>query len=233
MNAISILLLAGCAFLSGCVVETPIGPTRHETRTIERDTAETARVDLQMGAGELRVEGGAAPLMLAEFNYNIPAWKPEVRYHSFAGRADLSIRQPAGAGHIGDAKYDWDLRLNDDIATDFLLHFGAGEAHLDMGSLNLRSLEVEMGVGKIHIDLRGTPKHDYNVRIRGGIGEATINLPANAGIYAKAEGGLGEIQARGLRQADRHWVNEWYDSNRPQVRVDISGGIGQINLIAE
>ncbi|HEY7389294.1 MAG TPA: toast rack family protein [Bryobacteraceae bacterium] len=233
MNAKSILLPAVCACLSGCVVENASGPIRHETRTIERDTAENARMELRMGAGELRVEGGAAPLMQADFNYNVPAWKPEISYHSFAGRADLSIRQPAGAGHIGNAKYDWDLRLNNDIPTDFVLHFGAGEAHLDLGSLNLRSVEVEMGVGEIHVDLRGMPKHDYNVRIRGGIGEATVNLPANAGIYAKAEGGLGEIQVRGLRQENGRWLNEWYDSDRPQIRVDVRGGIGQINLIAE
>jgi hypothetical protein len=233
MNAKSVVLLAACVFSSGCVVETPSGPARHESRTIERDTAETARVDLQMGAGELRVGGGAAPFLQADFNYNVPAWKPEIRYHSFAGRADLSIRQPAGGTHIGKAKYDWDLRLNNDIPTDFLLHFGAGDAHLDLGSLNLRSVEVEMGVGEIHMDLRGMPTHDYNVRIRGGIGEATINLPANAGISAKAEGGLGGIQARGLRQQNGRWLNQWYDSNRPQIRVDVSGGIGQINLIAE
>jgi hypothetical protein len=233
MNAKSVLLLAACVFSSGCVVETASGPVRHETRTIERDTAETARVDLQMGAGELRVDGGAAPFLQADFNYNVPVWKPEIHYHSFAGRADLSIRQPAGGGHIGNAKYDWDLRLNNDMPTDFLLHFGAGDAHLDLGSLNLRSVEVEMGVGEIHMDLRGMPKHDYNVRIRGGIGEATINLPANAGISAKAEGGLGGIQVRGLRQESGRWLNQWYDSDRPQIRVDVSGGIGQINLIAE
>jgi hypothetical protein len=233
MNTRTILLVAGCLALSGCEMETANGPARQETRTIERDSAETARVELQMGAGELRVEGGAAAFAQADFNYNVPAWKPEIRYHSFAGRADLSIRQPAGTGHIGNAKYDWDLRLNNDMPTDLTLHFGAGEAHLDLGSLNLRSVEVEMGVGEIHLDLRGMPKQDYSVRVRGGIGEATINLPANVGIYAKAEGGLGGINAQGLRQQDRHWVNEWYQSDRPQVRVDVSGGIGQINLIAE
>jgi hypothetical protein len=233
MNAKLVVLFAACVCLGGCVVESASGPVRHETRTFERDTAETARVDLQMGAGELRVDGGASPLLQADFNYNVPAWKPEIRYHSFAGRADLSIRQPAGGAHIGNSKYDWDLRLNNDIPTDFLLHFGAGEAHLDLGSLSLRSVEVEMGVGEIHLDLRGMPKQDYNVRIRGGIGEATVNLPANAGIYAKAEGGLGEIKVQGLRQENGRWLNEWYDSDRPQIRVDVSGGIGQINLIAE
>jgi hypothetical protein len=28
-------------------------------------------------------------------------------------------------------------------------------------------------------------------------------------------------------------VNEWYDSARPQVRIEVEGGIGQIDLIAE
>src|ERR1039458_5551387 len=34
-----------------------------------------------------------------------------------------------------------------------------------------------MGVGELHMDLRGKPKHDYDVRIHGGVGEATIHLP--------------------------------------------------------
>src|SRR3569832_983961 len=44
---------------------------------------------------------------------------------------------------------------------------GAGESHLDLGSLALRRVEVEMGVGEVQMDLRGNPKHDYEVRIRG------------------------------------------------------------------
>ena len=119
---------------------------------------------------------------------------------------------------MGNAKYDWDLRLNNEIPIDLLLHFGAGKARLDLGSLNMRSIEVEMGVGEIEMDLRGTSKRDYSVRIRGGIGEATVYLPANVGVYAKAEGGLGEIKVRGLRRENQHWVNDWYDSAKPQVR---------------
>jgi hypothetical protein len=226
-----VLLAAAC--WTGCVVETARGPVRRESRVIPRDTSETARVDLRMGAGELRVNGGAEGLMEATFNYNVIAWKPEVRYRSFAGRADLMIRQPEGFQGLGSSKYDWDLRLNNEIPMDLLVHFGAGEARLNLGSLNLRSLQVDMGVGEINLDLRGAPKRDYDVRIRGGVGEATAYLPANAGIYAMAEGGIGEIKVRGLRQEGRHWVNEQYGTARTQIRVDVRGGIGAINLIAE
>jgi N-terminal domain of toast_rack, DUF2154 len=233
MTSTSILALAASVVFSGCAIQTVSGPVRHEARTIDLDTSETARVDLQMGAGELRVDGGAQGLADVDFNYNVPAWKPAIRYHSFAGRADLSIRQPGGGGHMGNTKYDWDLRLNNEIPIDLLVRFGAGEARLNLGSLNLRSIEVEMGVGEIRMDLRGAPKRDYSVRIRGGIGEATVYLPTNTGIYAKAQGGLGEIKVRGLRRESQHWVNDWYESAKPQVRIEVEGGIGQINLIAE
>jgi hypothetical protein len=225
------VLLAAC--FGGCVVDTVSGPLRRENRVIPRDTSETARVDLRMGAGELRVNGGAGDLMDAVFNYNVSAWKPEVRYRSFAGRADLSVRQPEGSRHFGNSKYDWDLRLNDEIPMDVLVHFGAGEARLNLGSLNLRSLEVDMGVGEINLDLRGTPRRDYEVRIRGGIGQATIHLPPDAGIYAIAQGGIGEIKMRGLRQEGRHWVNDLYGSSKTQIRLDVRGGIGEINVLAE
>jgi hypothetical protein len=227
-----VVLLAGACF-AGCVVETARGPVRRETRVIPRDTSETARVDIRMGAGELRVTGGADGLMEAAFNYNVPGWKPLVRYRSFAGRADLTVRQPEGFRHVGNSKYDWDLRLNNEIPMDLLVHFGAGEARLNLGSLNLRGLQVDMGVGQINLDLRGAPRRDYEVRIRGGIGEATVYLPADAGIYAIAEGGIGDIKVRGLRQEGRHWVNDLYGNSKTQIRVDVHGGIGAINLLAE
>jgi len=226
-----VLVVAAC--LAGCVVDAVSGPARRENRVIPRDTSETARVDLRMGAGELRVNGGAEDLMNAVFNYNVSAWRPEVRYRSFAGRADLTVRQPEGSRHFGNSKYDWDLRLNDEIPMDLLVHFGAGEARLNLGSLNLRSIQVDMGVGEINLDLRGTPRQDYEVRIRGGVGEATVRLPPDAGLYAIAQGGIGDIKVRGLRQEGRHWVNDLYGSAKTQIRVDVRGGVGAINLFAE
>ena len=61
-----------------------------------------------------------------------------------------------------------------------------------------------MGVGELKMDLRGTPKHDYNVDIRGGVGEATVHLPRDIGVYATGSGGIGEIHLKG---GDRVWLS--------------------------
>jgi len=220
---------------SSCMINTtPAGPMQTDSRSIPRDASESARVDLRMGAGELRMGGGAPELMRADFRYNVASWKPEVRYSSAAGRANLTIEQP-DSGHtgLGNTRNEWDLRLNDEIPADIMVRFGAGEARLSLGSLSLRSIEIEIGAGELDLDLRGTPRRDYDVRIRGGAGEATVHLPPNVGVYARAEGGLGEIQVRGLRREGQHWVSEGYDSAKVQIHLDVRGGVGQINLLAE
>jgi hypothetical protein len=227
-------LLAAALCLSSCVIYTATGPERHDSRTIELDASERVRVDLNMGAGNLIIGGGARKLLNAGFTYNVPSWRPEVRYSSTGTHGDLTIRQP-GQGHaqIGHSRYEWDLTLNDGVPMDLSLHFGAGEARLDLGSLSLRSVEVHMGVGKLDMDLRGNPKHNYDVSIRGGIGEATVRLPAGVGIYAEGSGGIGEIRTQGLRREGGHWVNDAYQDSKVRIHVDVHGGIGEIRLIGD
>jgi hypothetical protein len=227
-------LLAGTLCLSSCVIEMSTGPMRTESREFDREGVERLRVELRMGAGELKVRGGAQKLARADFRYNVESWKPTVRYHSTGGSGDLSIEQPgSNHSHIGNTTYAWDLQLADDVPVDLTAHFGAGDARMDVGALNLRRIEVQMGVGELRMDLRGKPKHDYNVRISGGVGEATIYLPAGVGVYASGRGGIGEIKTQGLRRQGDHWVNDAYNDATVRIHVDVEGGIGQINLIAD
>ena len=227
-------LLGAALCLSSCVIDTASGTVRHESRSIERDASKRVRVDLNMGAGNLIVGGGAQKLLHADFSYNVASWRPEVRYSSTGTHGDLTIRQP-GQDHvqIGNNRYQWDLGLNDDVPMDLSLDFGAGNARLDLGSLSLRSVEVHMGVGKLEMDRRGNPKRSYDVSVHGGIGEATVRLPAGVGVYAEGSGGIGEIKTQGLRREGGHWVNDAYEDAKVRIHLDIHGGIGEIRLIGE
>jgi len=217
--------------LAGCNIQhEPAGPTQYETRTVDRDDAKAVNVHLTMGAGQMKVGSGTGKLMQAYFTYNVPSWKPEMRYSA----GDLTVEQPSSHGaHLGPQKYEWDLRFAQDIPLNFHVNFGAGEAQLDLGSLTLQNVDVDMGVGQLKLDLRGAPKHDYNVNINGGVGEATVRLSADVGIYAEASGGIGEVTARGLAKRGDHWVTDAYEQPGPKIRITVHGGIGQINLVAE
>jgi N-terminal domain of toast_rack, DUF2154 len=228
------LLVSPALLFSGCVVETA-GPTQHDFRVFELDKSETLRVNLKMGAGHVKVaSGGTQNLARADFTYNIPSWKPYVRYSSMAGHGDLTIEQPgSGHSHVGANRYEWDLRLNREVPVDLRVNFGAGEADLDVGGLALKSVEIDMGVGHLNLNLRGEPKHSYDVRIRGGVGEATVRLPSDVGISAQAEGGIGEINATGLRREGHHYFNDAYEHSKVTIHLDIRGGVGAIRLISD
>jgi len=228
-----LMLLASALTLTGCVIHTEhAGPTLHKSETFDLDKkADVVRAYLKMGAGTLRVSGGVSDkLARADFDYNVPSWQPEVDYNE----GTLRITQPNGSGtHIGDTKNEWDVRLNRDVPVELHVTTGAGESHLDLGTLSLRRVEVEMGVGEVQMDLRGNPKHDYEVRIRGGVGEATVHLPADVGIYAEARGGIGEISAQGMHHDGNAYFNDQYKKSPITVRLDVQGGIGSIKLISD
>jgi hypothetical protein len=81
-----LVLAAGCA---------RAGELRTERRSVELEGAESIRTDLSVSTGDIMVGGGAENLMDATFTYNVPQWKPEVRYGGLAEQRELTVKQPA------------------------------------------------------------------------------------------------------------------------------------------
>jgi len=225
-----ILLAVGIAVLTGCGNNVRLGPMEHETKVLDLDKSEMTRADIKIGAGELRLGGGSAKLMEGDFDYNDPGSKPQVDYHSTGVRSDIEIH-PSGTVQHGKSK--WDIRFNDSVGMDLVVKMGAGEAHLNLGNLNLRSVVFDLGAGEVDADLRGSPKRSYDVQINGGVGQATIHLPKSVGISATAIGGIGEINVSGLEKRNDRWINPGHENDPVTIRLDVKGGVGQIDLVAE
>lgn len=210
------------------------GELLETTESIEMGKADMVQVDLRMGAGELQVEGGAGKLMEGDFAYNVAAWKPEVRYEESGFRGRLTVNQGKGTATLGEMQNRWTVRLSNRAAIDLGVHCGAGESRLDLRGLNLRSVNVKMGAGQVEMDLRGEYAKDVDVNVEGGVGEATIRVPKGVPVEAVAKGGLGEIRVEGLRRGeDGRWVSEAKGRDKAGIRLNVRGGIGQINIRAE
>ena len=232
MNAKWVGVFIGSVACASCGMH-PAGPMQHDTSNIERDKSERVHVTLDMGGGDFKVDSGTDKLVSADFNYNVPDWKPEVQFTSSGGKGELSIRQP-NSHHVnmgGNQTNNWDVRLNKDVPMDMTIHIGAGDANLKLGDLTLRGLDLEMGAGDLDVDLRGSPKMSYDVRMRGGVGDATVHLPGGVGIDATATGGIGDIEAPGLHVDGHHYTNDALGKSNVTIHLDITGGVGSIKLI--
>jgi hypothetical protein len=234
MSLRCLLLTPGFLLLTACTVEHTAGPDQYDSKTVDAEGAQSAHVELHMGAGDLRITDGAQQLARADFTYNVPTWKPEVTYTKAGTRGDLRIEQPKGSNvHLGNTRYRWEVQLSNKIPLELEVHFGAGQARLDIGSLQLQKVDLHMGVGQIDMDLRGKPKRSYDVTINGGVGAATVRVSADTAVYAEAHGGIGSINVRGLRKMGDHWESESFAGGTNRIKIEAHGGIGEIKIIAD
>jgi hypothetical protein len=235
---LSIVMMAATAVLAGACGTQPggtqqdVGKMQEESKSIDLKNAQSARAELKMGAGELHITGGADQLMEADFSYNVSDWKPKVNYDVSGDTGELTVEQGSGEGvNLGaDARNEWDISLNDEVPTDLVVQMGAGESDLDLDSLALTGVDLQMGAGKTTVDLTGDYAQSFDASIQGGVGEATVLLPSEVGVKAKAEGGLGKINAEGLQKVGDSYVNDAYGESDVNLSVDVKGGVGQINL---
>lgn len=230
--AVAVALFAGACGTQPGGTQQQVGKMQSESKSVDPKNAQSARAQLKMGAGELHLTGGADQLMEGEFSYNVSEWKPKVSYDVSGEEGELVVKQGSaeGAGLSGDARNEWDISLNDEVPTDLVVQMGAGESNLDLDNLALTGLKLQMGAGKTTVDLTGDYAQNFDASIQGGVGEATVLLPSEVGVKAKAEGGLGKINAEGLKRVGNSYVNDVYGESDINLSVEVQGGIGQINL---
>ena len=229
MIAATVVLAGACGTQGGGTQQ--VGKMQRDSKSIDPKDAKSARVQLKMGAGELTLTGGADQLMEADFSYNVADWKPKVSYDVSGEKGELVVKQGGTSGGLGgDARNEWDISLNDEMPTDLAVRLGAGESDLDLDSLTLTGVDLQMGAGATTVDLTGDYARDFDASIEGGVGEATVLLPSEIGVKAKAEGGIGAINAKGLKKVDGSYVNDAYGESDTNLSVVVKGGVGAINL---
>jgi hypothetical protein len=230
-------LLVGAVLLIsvvGCYVPSPkLGKTASLQEKVELAGAESVSISVTLGVGKLRLAGGADSLLDARFEYNIPDWKPVVSYNVEDGQGRLIVEQPSrvvGATWPGNVKYDWDLKLNSAVPLELEIDMGVGKSEVDLRGLNLRRFSLEAGVGEGTVDLSGPRPSDLDATIKAGVGKLTLVLPADVGVRVKAQAGLGHVNADGLKADGDAWVNETWGKTRTSVRVEVQGGIGEVEM---
>ena len=225
--------IAAAMFLGACGPQrVEVGELRTQTRSVDAEDAESVRANLRIALGELNVSGGADELMEADFAYNVSAWEPRVNYELGGDTGELNVEQQGlGEGIPNrDVRNEWDLRLNDDIPMDLAVQMGGGVGNLDLDSLILTGLNLDMGAGATMVDLTGDWERDLSAVVRGGAGEVTLLLPSQTGVRVNAGTRLGRVNAEGLRKEGEAFVNGAYGDSDTTLEVDVSGGVGQINL---
>jgi len=229
-----VLMLVGALLLAGCGSRARVGALQTESQSVEMGDAKAVRVELNLGAGDLKVTGGAKKLLEADFTYNVAKLKPVVEYTD----GTLVVRQPDVSGlpvlrDIADYRNEWDLRLNDEVPIDLSVDVGGGTSDLQLTGLSLTGLNVSLGAGKSTVDLSGEWTRDLDVSIDTGAADINVRLPRDVGVRVEVERGASIVEASGLTQDGNVYTNAAYGASAVTLQVNMEAGIGRINLEVE
>ncbi len=216
-----IAAVAAALFLGACGPQrVEVGELQTESRSIDPENVDSVRANLRIGLGELNLTGGADSLMEADFAYNVTAWRPGVSYEVAGDTGELNVEQRGlGEGIPGpDVRNEWDLRLNDAMPIDLGVQVGGGVSDLDLDSLNLTGLNLDVGAGATTVDLTGDWDRDLSAAVRGGAGQLTLLLPSQTGVRVNAGTRLGRVNADGLRKQGEAYVIDSYGDSEVGMR---------------
>jgi hypothetical protein len=227
-------LPVGALLLAGCFSRARVGELRTEAESVELGDAAAVRVEIDFGAGDLELAGGAENLLEADFTYNVAELKPEVTYTD----GSLVVRQPPTDGlpvlqGITDFRNEWDLRLYDEVPMDLNVKMGAGTSDLQLAGLSLTGLDLSLGAGQYTIDLTGDWAQDLDVIIDAGATDLSLRLPGQVGVRVEIEDGPHTVDASGLTQAEEVYTNAAYGVAEVTLRVELDAGPGRIRLEVE
>ena len=220
--------------LAGCSSQARVGVLRTESQSVELGDAKSVRVEINFGAGDLKLTGGAEKLLEADFTYNVARLKPVVEYTD----GTLVVRQPDVKGlpvlrDIEDFRNEWGLRLYDKVPMDLSVDVGGGTSDLQLTGLSLTGLNVSLGAGKSTVDLSGEWTRDLDVSIDTGAADINVRLPRDVGVRVEVERGASIVEASGLTQDGNVYTNAAYGASAVTLQVNMEAGIGRINLEVE
>jgi hypothetical protein len=226
-----VVVLLGALLLSSCGSRARVGELRSESQSVELGGAKSVNVDINMGAGNLTVTGGAEKLLQADFTYNVAKLKPEMEYTN----GTLVVQQPEADGlpilqGIKDFRNEWSLQLNSGVPMKLKVNMGAGNSDLQLAGLSLTRSDLILGAGKSTVDLNDKWTRDLDVTIDGGATDLSLRLPKDVGVRVNVGSGPHTIEAPDLKQEGNIYTNDAYGMSGVTLHIDLHSGIGLIHL---
>ena len=203
---------------------------------------EVMEVNVEMGAGELNLAGGASGLLEGTIRYNVAEWEPTLT--NTGGTLTLSQGDLSDDGinvslPNDDVINTWDLKLGD-VPMRLDIKAGAYKGDLALGGLPLRHLKINDGASSSNVTF-DTPNPEVMDQLVYETGASSVTLTglANANFdEMEFKGGAGdyELDFSGdlQREAQVDIVVGLCDltitvPEGANVRVDVTGGLSDVD----
>lgn len=114
------------------------------------------------------------------------------------------------------------------------VELGAGSFRVErLGDARCANARFELSSGSFELDLGGDWKQPALLRVDGGMCQVAVRVPK--GLALRIDGSetqLGDLEVAGMREVEpRCWVSDAWDSSRPQVVLELSVNLGNVEVV--
>jgi hypothetical protein len=202
-----------------------------ENASIELQGANSARLKVSHGAGDLKIHSGANG---NEFAHGSFTGGLEHKATRNGDKLDVRMRPakdffdfPFFGGHH---QIDWDVALNANIPTALTLNLGANRSMLDLTDMNITELDLDMGASdtKIMLPSKGRFLADLD------LGAASLEVIVPEGLAARIRASLGaadlKIDKTRFPYNGNYYQSPDYENAANAVDMTIDAGAASIKV---
>jgi len=209
--------------------------TDHKILSHPAKGIESATIYMEIGVGRLEVSPlrDSGQLFEAEVLYNKGRTRVMSDVDTDDDKAEVHLKaKPVGNSWapFGDDNVNtWQVGLNADVPMDLEVEGGVNKIALDLRGMSLIKVDLEIGVGQAELVL--SARTPYEVDIEGGVGELRLEIPTEAEARIRVDGGLGSVNVdERYRHDGRYYVTDGYEEGEG-IDIDIDGGVGSIDIL--
>jgi hypothetical protein len=199
-----------------------------DVTTIPLGDAQSANISINSGMGRLVVKGGTGALIESRVYAKDREGRPVFGSTNAGSEKTVTMMENTGENlhHISPKR--WDIMITDKVPVTLTVQIGIGDSTLDMGTINLTSLDVSSGVGNTRISFDNYQGSDFHAKIVQNVGDLTIRVPKDRNIRISVQKNIGDIMSNGLKSENDMYVT----SGRPGIEISVTQGVGKVTLEA-
>jgi hypothetical protein len=204
------------------ILYSALRPSRRtaSTSAVPRESSARLELDLGVGAGRFRLEGGAAAGNLVE----VASTNDDIatRVERAGDRANVRLRQDfAWWPDAWRGGSEWTVRLATDVPTIVTMNAGAGDFVVDLSGVLLANARIQIGAAQARITLP-RPRGTVELRVSGGATQLTFVAPPGVEYRVEATGGLTSVDGR--------TESPGYATASDRVLAKFSGGAASLRI---
>lgn len=220
-----VLIVVGVAILAAGMARRRGDPV--QLASVALESAASARLTLDHGAGSVTLHGGADPgeLLSGTFDGGVVHELARDRDH-----LDVRLRPATDRLWWRTNGLDWDVAVTEAIPVSLRLRTGAGQLRLDCSQLTVPRLELSTGASDVDLTL---PAHGHtSVKIAAGAADVRVHVPAGVAASVTNRTGLAgvEIDPNRFPRRNGHHRSPDYDTVADRADIELDGGVASFSV---